>query len=132
MSPTPILDRHQPTAQQPRVKWLHWRWLALGGVIGLALPVVTRNTAYDVSGFDPLAGIAGFVGGFFCCVLLHELGHVAAGLLAAFEFRRVAAGPWVLTRKSRGYSLRFVPNRILGGGHTLMVPRSPDGLRRRF
>ena len=130
MSPTPILDRQQTAPAQPPVK--RARSLAIGAAIGLALLFIPGNFLNNTSSFTPLAEVAVFFAGLFCGVLLHELGHVAAGIAVGFEFRRILAGPWMLTRETCGYSLRFVPNHLLGGGYTLMVPRSPEHLRRRF
>ena len=133
MSPTPILDRQQTAPAQPPVK--RARALAIGAAgaaIGLALGFIPGNFRDNASSFTPLVEVAVFAAGLFCGVLLHELGHVAAGLAVGFEFRRILAGPWMLTRETCGYSLRFVPNHLLGGGYTLMAPRSPERLRRRF
>jgi hypothetical protein len=125
MSPTPILDRQQAAPAQPPVKMA--RYFATGAALGLALLFIPGN-----SSFTPLAEVAVFLAGLYWGVLLHELGHVAAGIAVGFEFRRILAGPFVLTRELLGYSLRFVPSHILPAGYTLMVARSPEHLRRRF
>jgi hypothetical protein len=69
---------------------------------------------------------------FFFAVLLHELGHVAAGLVAGLEFRRVLVGPLAFTREARGCRLRFLGKRFLAGGYTQMIPRGPADIRRKF
>ena len=86
MSPTPILDRQQTAPAQPPVK--RTRSLAIGAAIGLALLFIPGNFLNNAS-FTPLAEVAVFCAGLFCGVLLHELGHVAAGIAVGFEFRRI-------------------------------------------
>ena len=125
MSPTPILDRQQAAPAQPPVKQA--RYLAIGAALGVVLLFISGN-----SSFTPLPDLAVFLAGLYSGVLLHELGHLAAGIAVGFDFRQILAGPFVLTRGLLGYSLRFVPNHILPSGHTLMVARSPEHLRRRF
>jgi hypothetical protein len=119
MSPTPILDREQlPPALPKRKRWLP---LVVGGLIGVAI-------AGDA--FRPLDVIALMVPVLFLGILVHELGHAAAGLLAGFEFRRLVVGPLAFTREARRYRLRFMGKRFLAGGYTMMLPPSPEGLRR--
>jgi hypothetical protein len=126
MSPTPILDRQQPppAPKKPR-KWIT---TMVGGAIGVAIVFLGPKFLPDNLALAlPLFFPALFVG-----VLLHELGHVAAGLLAGLQFRHVLVGPWALTRSARGFRLQFHWRRLLAGGLTLMVPRSPDGIRSEF
>jgi hypothetical protein len=125
LSLTPILDRQCAAPAQPPFK--RARALVIGAAIGLALAFIMPGNFHN--GFTSLAAVAVWIAGLFCGTLLHELGHVAAGIAVGFEFRRILAGPLMLTRELRGYSLRFVPNHIWGGGYTLMVPHSPEHLR---
>jgi hypothetical protein len=62
---------------------------AIEAVIGLAMVILPANLMEPPTGFEPAPGYLGFVGGLFLGVLLHELGHVAAGLAVGFEFRRI-------------------------------------------
>jgi hypothetical protein len=130
MSPTPILDRQQPLPPDPPAKV--WRARAIGAFIGLAIVILPATLMEHPTGFEPVLGYFGFLGGLFLGVLLHELGHVSAGLVVGFEFRRILAGPFMLTREAGGYRFRFLWKRIIAGGYTFMPPRSPDHLRRRL
>ena len=132
MSPTPILDRQQAApVPKPRRKVHFWRWSAVGAVVGLALGLVWGHSLDPIMGPLPMV-FAGFFGGLFCGILLHELGHLVAGLAVGFEFRRMLVGPLLLTKELRGFRFSFVGNRLLAGGHVFMVPRSMEHLRRDF
>lgn len=65
-------------------------------------------------------------------VLIHELGHLAAGRLAGWRFVGLALGPWWLTRNVEGrWSILRVPlPRAMG--QCLMLPRDANRLRRRM
>lgn len=67
-----------------------------------------------------------FISAIFLSVLLHELGHMAAGKFAGYRFLILTVGP--LMAEKRADSLRFGINRHLNvaGGLTLMMP---DGNR---
>jgi hypothetical protein len=126
MSPTPILDRQQPAPAMPPAnrKWS----LAIGAALGLSVVLLSGRYQFG----DPLLVLAFMAPAMYLLVLFHELGHVAAGLLVGFEFRRVLVGPCTFTHEPTGYRLRFHGGRWFGGGLTLMVPRSPDDLRQKF
>jgi hypothetical protein len=131
MSPTPILDRQQPARATNQRKTHRGRWLALGAAIGLLLVFLPSNLQRPLNWLTPIV-LLFFIIALFCGILIHETGHLVAGLAVGFEFRRILVGPLMLTRELRGYRLRFVPNRLLAGGYVFMVPRQPVNLRRRF
>src|SRR5262245_29944095 len=112
MTLTPILDRQYAAPAQPPFR--RSPALVIGAAFGLALVFIKENF-HNGPGFNPLAALAVLIAGLSCGTVLHELGHVAAGIAVGFEFRRILAGPWMLTKEVRGYSLRFVPNHIFGG-----------------
>src|SRR5579862_7824711 len=119
MSPVLILDRQQPPrpAKAPR----QWVARAVGALIGVSIVFVpTRLISAYGSVFPAL------VPAFFFGVLLHELGHVVAGLMTGLDFRRVMVCGLMLTRETRGYRLRIAGKRIVAGGLTLMIPRGLD------
>src|SRR5262245_18967 len=99
MSPTPLLDRQDAVPAQPPVK--RARALVIVAAIGFMLLFVRDKFPNSDGGFTPSAEFAVFIASLFCGVLLHELGHVVAGIAVGFEFRRVMAGPWMLTKESR-------------------------------
>ena len=131
MSPTPILDRQQsaPAANQRKIH--RGRWIAVGATVGLLLSFMPGNLQQARGYLTPFV-FAAFCVALFCGILLHELGHLVAGLAVGFEFRRILVGPVMFTRESRGYRLRFVTNRLFAGGYVFMVPRQPVDLPRRF
>jgi hypothetical protein len=111
--------------------------LAVGGAIGLALGVGAQFLPNNV-GDLLLPWLLGFQVALFLGILPHELGHLAAGKLAGFDFHNILAGPWMLSKESLskesgGYKLRFFPRRILAtAGHTVMIPRTTENLRHNF
>jgi hypothetical protein len=130
MSNTPILDREQPlpTAKKSR-KWL---LLLIGGAIGAVLAFLDLDFDRLTAFLPGQALLIGFVPAFYLGVLLHELGHVAAGLSVGFELRSLMVGAFLLTRETQDWKIRFIPRRILAGGLTNMVPRSTDRLVDRY
>ena len=101
--------------------------MAVGALIGLAIVFVPIR-------FLPANNlvILALVPAFFSGVLVHELGHVAAGFIAGLEFRRLLVGPLAFTREARGYRLRFIGKRFMAGGYAHMIPRSQAGIRGKF
>ena len=127
MSDTPILDREQPL---PMVKkrFKAWHGLLLGAVIGVLLAGST-NVLPDPPASSGLVFVFGFAAIYFG-VLVHELGHLLAGLSVGFDPRVFAVGQLYLRREERRWKLQFIPTRF--GGLTGMVPKSSDRLVDRF
>lgn len=124
MSPTPILDRQQPPpAPQKRRKWPA---RIVGALIGVAIVFLP--------GFLVPHGLVllALVPAFFFAVLLHELGHLATGLIAGLSFRKLLVGALMLTHEDRGYRLRFAGKGVMAGGLTVMIPRGPAEIRQKY
>jgi len=124
---TPLLNRDQPIVVTTRRGRLIS--LLVGGVVGISAFFAPTVASPE----DLVLWLVGLLAALFVGVVLHELGHLAAGRLAGFEFHQIVAGPWVLARESAGYKLRFLPARILNiSGFTQMIPRTTENLRRGF
>jgi hypothetical protein len=128
MSQTPILDREQPLPAVKK-KFKVWLGLLLGAAIGGLLAF--RDDPAGAPAADPVWLII-LLPAFYFGVLVHELGHLVAGLGVGFELRTLAVGPILVAREARGWKLRFTPRRFLVGGFTGMVPKSADRLVDRF
>ncbi|HTX36829.1 MAG TPA: hypothetical protein VME43_17490 [Bryobacteraceae bacterium] len=132
VSSTPLLNRQQPISQPRR------RGRAISLLLGLAGGLAGFFAPALASPASLAAWLIGFLAALSAGVLLHELGHLAAGILADFEFHQILAGPWMVTKEmvtgeSSGYQVRFLPRRILTfAGHTQMIPRTTENLRRGF
>lgn len=63
----------------------------------------------------------------FAAILVHEAGHVLAGLAVGFRFLTMRVGPLELRRQSDGLRLAVVANPHLSG-FARLIPRSPDRL----
>jgi hypothetical protein len=131
VSTTPILDREQPL---PAVKkrFKTWQALLVGAAIGGLLSFRDSYSDTPPAPLPSLSVFLIFVAAFYFGVLVHELGHVVAGLSVGFELRTLAVGPLLFTKEARGWKLRFLARRILVGGLTAMVPKSSDRLVGRY
>ena len=72
----------------------------------------------------------GFCIGFPFGIIVHELGHVTAGLIAKFSVLSFAVGPFTLRRQSGNLIVRIAPFRV--GGMITAVPLHSNNLRRRM
>jgi hypothetical protein len=131
-SKTPILDREQPPPMATSKKWFRWLPVLVGAVIGGLLGFLEFDL-HKLWAFVPgKALLVGFIPAFYLGVLLHELGHLVAGLSAGFELRALMVGGVLLTREAQGWKVRFSPRSIVVGGLTSMVPESADRLVDRY
>jgi hypothetical protein len=62
-------------------------------------------------------------------LLLHELGHVAAGRLAGFRIQRFSWGPFCWSRLADGWHFRWLPELGYLRGWVWIAPESSDSLR---
>src|SRR5262249_32204075 len=104
VSHTPILDCEQP------VPPLEKRWgvsIFLGIVLGVGL-VALNEGVLQMPGALLLLD---FLLSFYVAILVHELGHAAAGIATGFELRGITVGPLFLARRARGWRFLFIPRR---------------------
>ena len=126
-SSTPILDLESPFPQTRQWDRLSWRQavlivaLPLVGVILLVPtflvlndnnPAVAKIFKYIGTKIDafsagsgaqsPLAFFLFYFLALFLTLLIHELGHVAAGFVVGFHFRELRIGPLTLVKSSKG------------------------------
>jgi hypothetical protein len=134
MSNTPILDREQPPPAVKSKRWLTRFGLPLlvGALIGMVLAYFDVDSDDLVDFLPGPALLIGFVPALYLAVLVHELGHVAAGLSVGLELRSLMVGAFLLTREAKGWKMRFTPRRILAGGLASMVPKSSNRLADRY
>src|SRR5580693_1238621 len=100
MNSTPLLDREQPVPEPvKRSRWVSLITNVTGAALGVA---ITRN--WDGNVEPVLLGIVAF----YLAVLVHELGHAAAGIAAGFELRGLAVGGFSIHKQTRGWRFRFV------------------------
>ncbi len=129
MSQTPILDGEQALPPARKVHWVLALLIgfALGGVL-IALDRARRSP-------DPLIPPQGFplaVLAFYIAVLVHELGHLIAGLTADFELRLFMVGAFLLRKDEQGWQFRLVLRNLLWGGLTAQIARSDCDLVNRY
>src|ERR1039457_2597807 len=131
MSKTLILDCEEPVPDV-RVKrgYRYCRMGVLaGGAVGLYLAFAGRPLPNPAE--SPLFLMLGCLLAFYIAVLVHELGHLVAGIASAFEFHGIGVGVFLLNKSARGFKVRIVPRRIVAGGYTLMSARSSGDLVKR-
>jgi hypothetical protein len=100
----------------------------LGAVIGGLIGTFT-NAPPDPPAWGASVFFFGFAALYFG-VLVHELGHLFAGLSVGFDLRFFGVGPLHLRREAGSWKLQFIPTRF--GGLTGMVPKSSDRMVDRF
>lgn len=128
MTLTPILNRTQPP---PAVEPVRTRKsLLIGAAIGAVIGLLSPKLLPEINSRLEFAGW--MVGAYYLVMLVHEVGHLCSLPFAGFEFREIAVGPFLLSRGASGLRPRFVPGRMLMGGHVLASPQSHEYLRRRF
>jgi hypothetical protein len=134
MSSTPILDREQPPPDVRSKRGLTRLGLPLliGALIGVVLPYLDIDLDSLVDFLPGPALLIGFVPALYLAVLVHELGHVVAGLSAGLELRALMVGAFLLTKEAQGWKMRFTPRRLLAGGMASLVPKSADRLADRY
>jgi hypothetical protein len=73
------------------------------------------------------------IGGAVIALLVHELGHLVAGLLVGFDFALFAFGPVLVDRSPAG-GLQLSWNRTpdFWGGVAATIPKDPRNVRNRF
>ena len=100
---------------------LPWALLLLFGAAAgyLGAMLVDRM---GLTGGGIAAMVLGLAAGFFVQLVLHEGGHLAAGLAAGYGFVSFRVGSWMVIR--RAGRLRLVRYRLSGtGGQCLLSPR---------
>jgi hypothetical protein len=121
LSSTPILDLQKPLPQplENRVTGIAATpFLMLVGAIAM-----TEN-------FSALAIPFGILAAMFLSTVVHELGHILAGLAFRMRFRGVLIGPFVLQRSRIGW--RFRLTRFWVRGFTYMSLPKIRNMRRRL
>ncbi len=100
---------------------------AVAGVIGFAAGAYLAFGLSDVSG---ALRILLFVALFPIAVLIHELGHLAAGCLVGFQPMLLIVGPMKIRRTLRGWQMeRMRP--AIAGGIAGALPKRLEALERR-
>jgi Peptidase family M50 len=128
VSKTPILDCEEPVpAVRVKRRYRYCRRGVLaGGAVGLYLAFAGRPLPNPAE--SPLYLMLGCLLAFYIAVLVHELGHLIAGIASDFEFHGIGVGLFSLNKVARGFRLRIVPRRIVTGGYTDMAPRQAEAL----
>ncbi len=68
----------------------------------------------------------------FCVIAIHELGHVAAGLLMDFEFKLITVGPFMVQKEGTSVQFKWNKNLNIAGGLALCIPKTTDNITRKF
>lgn len=128
MSRTPILDGEQPLPVR-KVRW------GLALLVGVALGGALIAIDHARGTHEPLitpGGILFCFVAFYIAVLMHETGHLVAGMVAGFEPRAFMVGAFFFHKEAGTWRLRFRPRYFLAGGLTAGMPLSDENLLRRY
>ncbi|HVW09387.1 MAG TPA: hypothetical protein VHC90_12435 [Bryobacteraceae bacterium] len=125
MSATPILDLEQEPPKPPKppkAAGRVWRIVA-----GLAIGAIAGNVAPAVEDFwphFPSFNIFVWILALHVMILLHECGHLVAGMLAGLPPGGMRVGCFALIRSGDRWIFRFEPRRFLSG---MAIPLPPEG-----
>jgi len=84
------------------------------------------------TGIHPLVLVASILPAFYLALLVHELGHLGAGLAAGFRFLSLSWGRLVLCRAPQRLRLRWLPEAEPYGGLCACLPVDDGRLRWRY
>jgi hypothetical protein len=84
------------------------------------------------SGIHPLILVLSILPVFYLALLIHELGHLGAGLAAGFHFLSLSWGRLVLCRAAGRLRLRWLPKAEPYGGLCACLPADTGRLRSRY
>jgi hypothetical protein len=84
------------------------------------------------TGIHPLVLVASILPAFYLALLVHELGHLGAGLAAGFRFLSLSWGRLVLCRAPERLRLRWLPKAEPYGGLCACLPADDGHLRSRY
>jgi hypothetical protein len=137
-SNTPILDLLE-SVPVPKGAFGLKQWqsgaLFLGTLLGIMLflaVLTTINSAnhvltsferslehvlHPLDGFNLPQIVLAFILAQLVAIILHELGHVFAGLVVGFKFKAIQTGPIFISRENRKFKVRFLYS---SGGLTFM------------
>jgi len=102
----------------------------VGAAVGLQFGrrVLTAERTFSLHPLDALGLLSLMV----LVIAVHELGHVAAGLLGRMRFLMLTAGPVSVTRSNHRLRVRLNTSVNLWGGLAVMLPTSMSRFRERF
>ncbi|HEX2167757.1 MAG TPA: hypothetical protein VHG09_11050, partial [Longimicrobiales bacterium] len=101
----------------------------VGAVIGVALARASDGAAGRLMPMPASLLLALFV--YLLCILIHEIGHLAAGALAGFRPLLLIAGPLRLERSNGRTAASLNRSVSLAGGLAICTPVGVHDLRRR-
>lgn len=134
LTPTPILDRVQPLPTPKKRTW--WSALAGGLVAGVSVPLLvfphySSGSLLHVKTFllniNPLVFFPLVILMYYAAVLVHESGHLLAGLIVGFRVDHMRVGPLLFRPPLRVSVQRH--NLYGFAAHAQVVPFGSEGLR---
>ena len=132
MTETPILDglgAEGVAAPEPGARI--WVVVVAGVLVGIFLRYFAPVAAALPRG-RPAAVLGWAVLAYAVTVVIHELGHAAAGLAAGFRLLSISFGPVGFSQVGRRWRVDVVRGPLGRGGGTSVVPRETAHLRRRM
>jgi hypothetical protein len=118
MTVTPILDLEKDPPKPRRAVWRYLIWLAVGTSIGL-LRGMTPNLP-DAPSLNLFIWIVAI----HVMILLHEMGHLAAGHLVGLPPGGIRVGCFTLIRSGERWIFRFD---LAGFASGMAIPLTPEG-----
>jgi len=110
--------------------------VVIGGVVGVVIGYfgaeyfMTDLKEFIASAPNLLVAILLGVLAFFLVILIHELGHLAGGLLMGNEFSFLSVGPFKIQKEDGQYNFQFLKD-IPALGLALSLPTKVEGFKMR-
>jgi hypothetical protein len=131
-TPTPILDGLAPLPQRRRSAWSTGVQILIGAIIGIAITfpafVLMDSRSNQISPFTPLIFILEVYVAQYLYIIIHECGHLVAGLSMGLRLNFVRFGPLQINPP---FTVSWWPKMGIGAaGLASFVPCHPETIRR--
>ena len=106
--------------------------LFLGGIMGYAIGKMALFNFPDSPKSFYWVWLPILILVYFSSIAFHELGHVAGGLWARFQFKMYVVGPFMWKKEDGKLIFQWNKNLNIGGGLALCLPTDDQNLVKRF
>lgn len=106
--------------------------LMIGGVGGYLFAHFFKSNTNSLTFYNKLAMLPFLVAIILLVLIVHEVGHVLAGLWVGFEFRMITVGPFMLQKEGNKTRFRWNTRLNAAGGLALCLPKTEQNLKNNF
>lgn len=106
--------------------------LLIGALGGYLFAYFFKSSTGTLSFYNKLAMLPFLVAIILLVLIVHEVGHVLAGLWVGFEFRMITVGPFMLQKEGNKTRFRWNTRLNAAGGLALCLPKTEQNLKSNF